>query len=290
MEPILHAAVLGSPIAHSKSPVMHRAAYQHLGLAIAYDRIEVTEDQADEFMGSLAQRYGSTRKLAGFSVTMPLKRVLVPHMAHLSSRVEGLGTLHTIVFDADGNAHGYNTDVDGIRLALKGAGWQPSDGGSMAILGAGGTATAAVAAAADMGLDSVELYVRNPQRAEDTKTIATRFGLIVTVKTLDHFAAEANTHQAVVATLPAHAADGLAAQLPSTHLPPLLDVIYDPWPTTLASAWQQAGGAIASGLEMLLYQGVEQAKLFSQRLRDPDTIDWAEATQQMAAALGIVEP
>jgi len=220
---------------------------------------------------------------------MPLKRVLVPHMAHLSCRVERLGTLNTIAYDADGNAHGYNTDVDGIRLALSGAGYQPSGGGSMAVLGAGGTATAAVAAAADMGLDSVALYVRNPQRAEETKTIATRFGLVVTVKTLDHFAAEARTHQAVVATLPAHAADGLAARLPATQLPPLLDVVYDPWPTALASAWQQAGGAIASGLEMLLYQGVEQAKLFSQRLRDPNTVDWDDVTQHMAAALGIVE-
>lgn len=288
-ERTLFAAVLGSPIAHSKSPAMHQAVYEYLDVPLQYERIEVTQHQADEFMQTLNQRFGSTRQLAGFSVTMPLKSVLVPHMEHISERVERLGVLNTVVYDSAGIAHGYNTDVDGIRQALTKSGFEPRHGGSMAILGAGGTATAAVAAAAEMQLDAVVLYVRNKQRAEDTKTIAARFGLSVDVQHLTDFAQEAGEHRAVVATLPAHAADPIAAQLPRTQLPPLLDVIYDPWPTNLAAAWHDLGGEVASGLDMLLYQGVEQAKLFTQKLLGQRQIDWRAATRHMAKALGLAE-
>lgn len=285
-----HAAVLGSPIAHSKSPAMHQAVYQYLDVPIDYDRIEITQDQADTFFASLEQRFGSRRDLAGFSVTMPLKAVLVPQMDHVSSRVERLGVLNTVVFDQDGAAHGYNTDVDGVRLALAQAGFDSSNGGSMGILGAGGTAVAAVAAAADMGLTKVVLYVRNPQRAQDALDVAARFGLQTQVALLDSFAPETQLHAAVVATLPAHAADALATQLPSAGLPPLLEVIYDPWPTALAAAWQATGAQVASGLDMLLYQGVEQAKLFTKKMvATPDAINWDKATQHMAAALALDE-
>ena len=135
-----HAAVLGSPIAHSKSPAMHQAAYEYLQAPIDYDRFEVAEDKAAEFFASLDQRFGSRRRLVGFSVTMPLKAVLVPHMDDLSTRVQRLGVLNTVVFDKHGAACGYNTDVDGVRLALAQAGFTSADGGSMGILGAGGTA------------------------------------------------------------------------------------------------------------------------------------------------------
>lgn len=296
MEPIsapmdsrFYAAVLGSPIAHSKSPDMHRAVYQHLSIPIQYDRVEVTQDQSAEFMRTLGQRYGSTRQLAGFSVTMPLKAALVPYMDQVSERVERLGVLNTVVYDDDGQAHGYNTDVDGIREALTQAGFASSQGGSMAILGAGGTATAAVAAAAEMGLDTVVLYVRNTQRTQGAITVAARLGLTIEVKQLDEFPSEASLHEAVVATLPAYAADYVAAQLTAVPLPPLLDVIYDPWPTALAAAWRAHGGLVVSGLDMLLYQGVEQAKLFTQKIPAHQDIDWQTATRHMAVALGLCE-
>lgn len=282
------AAVLGSPINHSKSPDMHQAVYDYLDVAIDYGRFELTEDQAGEFFTALHERFGSRKQLAGFSVTMPLKAVLVKHMDHISDRVRLLGVLNTIIFDEAGDAVGENTDVDGIRLALNKAGFRRASGGSMGVLGAGGTATAAVAAAAEMDLKAIVLYVRNPQRAQATFDVAEAFGLATRVAGLEDFPLEAAQHQAVVSTLPAHAADGLAEHLPAHGLPPLLDVIYDPWPTVLANQWTATGAHIASGLDMLLYQGVEQAKLFTEKLLvDPGAVDWEEATQQMAAALGL---
>src|SRR5690625_8646 len=110
-DPIFYAAVLGSPIVHSKSPDIHQAAYQYLAAPIRYERFDLNQQQVDTFMASLPQRYGSTKRLAGFSVTMPLKAALVPYMEYLSTRVARLGVLNTVVFDHEGIAHGYNTDV-----------------------------------------------------------------------------------------------------------------------------------------------------------------------------------
>lgn len=287
-EPIFYAAVLGSPIAHSKSPAIHQAAYQYLAAPIRYERFELKQQQVNTFITTLSQRYGSTKHLAGFSVTMPLKGCLVPYMQYLSSRVARLGVLNTVVFDSEGIAHGYNTDVDGIRHALSTANLTSSAVGSMGILGAGGTASAAIAAAADMGLSEVVLYVRNPDRAKDNLTVAKQYGLEARLRNLTEFPQNVQTHRAVVSTLPAFAADWLVEQLPTRELPPLLDVIYEPWPTALASAWQTAGAHVASGLDMLLYQGVEQVKLFTKKVLEQHTHnDWAIVTDQMATALGI---
>lgn len=282
-----HAAVIGSPVDHSKSPDIHRAAYQILHVPIAYDRIDVPADRADEFMSSLADRYGSTTRLAGFSVTMPLKAALVPHMQEVSLRVQHLNVLNTVVFDDSGIATGYNTDVDGIRHALTNAGFRQPQHGSMAIIGAGGTASAAVGAAAEMGLDEVVFYVRNPARALDSAAVAQRFGLNAEIKLLDEVGNDVQYHSAVVTTLPANAADQLVELLPDGDLPPLLDVIYQPWPTQLAAAWRHTGARVASGLEMLLYQGVAQVQLFTEKLLDHQPINWDDVTTHMAAALGL---
>lgn len=286
--PLFYAAVLGSPITHSKSPEIHHAAYQYLSAPIRYERFDLNQRQVDTFMTSLPQRYGSIKHLAGFSVTMPLKSALVPYMKYPSTRVASLGVLNTVVFDREGIPHGYNTDVDGVRYALSTADLASVNDGSMGVLGAGGTASAAIAAAADMGLVEVVLYVRNPDRAKDNLRVAEEYGLEGRLRSLTEFAQYVQTHRAVVSTLPAFAADWLVEQLPTQNLPPLLDVIYEPWPTALASAWHATGSHVASGLDMLLYQGVEQVKLFTEKVLEHHAdIDWARVTDQMAAALGV---
>ncbi|WP_022870712.1 shikimate dehydrogenase [Yaniella halotolerans] len=282
------AAVLGSPIQHSKSPIMHRAAYDVLGVPITYQRFELTVSEVEDFMSSLSQRYGSVQQIAGFSVTMPLKAALVPHMNNVSNRVARLGVLNTVVFDRNGIPSGHNTDVDGIRRALALSDSRANLGSSMGILGAGGTASAAIAAAAETGMDAVVLYVRNPEKAQDSLDVAHHYGLSAQVKMLTDLPRYVQEHRAVVSTLPAGAADWLAAQLPEYDLPPLLDVIYEPWPTVLVERWKASGVSVASGLDMLLHQGVEQVKLFTQKLVDPrTTIDWQPVTSHMARALGL---
>lgn len=293
--PRWNAGVLGHPIAHSKSPALHAAAYRTLGLDIAYRAHDVTPEQLAGFIAGLGGPAASGADWLGLSVTMPLKGPMVGLMDSVSSRVERLGVLNTVVRDADGTLTGHNTDVDGIVRALVVAGFdQGATGGRMGVLGGGGTAAAAIAAAAQLGLDGIEVFVRNPDKAAGQAALARAFGLDAAVRLLTDFPTSAPGFRAVVATLPPRAADPTAAALATAGpagmpgLPPLLDAAYDPWPSALASAWSALGGQVVSGLEMLLYQAVEQVRLFTARVRTGATEpDWSAVTGAMAAAISL---
>ncbi|MGW3945033.1 shikimate dehydrogenase [Micrococcus luteus] len=301
--PRLRAAVLGRPIAHSLSPVLHGAAYGVLGLDVDYRRRDLGEDEVGAFV---AGRLGAPRTAdggdaaargedwLGCSVTMPLKRAVVGCAGRVSERVRLLGTANTLVRDHPehpGLVSAENTDVDGILGALASAGLaERGSGGAVGILGNGGTATAAVLAAATLGADEVVFGVRDAARAAEVTALADALGLAWRTVGQPELAAAAPGLRAVVATLPPRAADPLAAHVPvGAALPPLLDAAYDPWPSALASAWTEAGGAVASGLSMLLHQGVEQVRLFTARPRAAAGMpepDWAAVTRAAARALG----
>lgn len=282
------AAVLGHPIDHSKSPPLHTAAYDYLQRDINYGRHDVTVDELPGFVAGIRSEDRKTSDWLGFSVTMPLKGGMVPLMDELSDRVQRLGFLNTVVFDADGRATGHNTDVDGIVEALRFAGDDATRvGGTMGILGGGGTAAAAILAAHLMQMDGVSLLVRTPDKATDHLELARSYGLEATVGHLDDFAIEAPGHRALVSTLPPRAADEVASTISAGALPPLLDAAYDPWPSRLALDWNERGGQVVSGLEMLLYQAVEQVRLFTARVDENTDVDWSAMTAAMAHAVGL---
>ncbi|QCU79370.1 shikimate dehydrogenase [Citricoccus sp. SGAir0253] len=295
----MRAGVLGHPIGHSRSPVLHAAAYATLGLDIDYRAHDVTPGQLAGFMGSLGDADGpAPGEWLGLSVTMPLKGEMVRFMHRLSPRVERLGVLNTVVRDADGTLTGHNTDVDGIVEALGFAGFRRDPaGGRLGVLGGGGTAAAAIAAADRMGLDGVDLFVRTPARAAGQADLARALDLDAAIRPLAEFPTAAPGFRAVVATLPPRAADPVAGALEGASasgpagadaLPPLLDAAYDPWPSALATAWRHRGGQVVSGLEMLLYQAVEQVRLFTERLRTDGTgADWPAVTDAMARSVGL---
>ncbi|REE03200.1 shikimate dehydrogenase [Citricoccus muralis] len=305
------AGVLGHPISHSKSPALHRAAYRALGLDVAYDAHDVTPEALPAFMGGLDRSSGTGFDWLGFSVTMPLKSAMMPLVDRYSPRAERLGFLNTVVWDGDGVSTAYNTDVEGIVESLVFAGYQREvTGGRMGILGGGGTAAAAIAAAEKLGLAGVDLFVRTPAKAAEHADLARGFGLTPRIRLLEDFPTAAGGFRAVVATLPPRAADPTAAALAGAlsgaqngaqkgetvgsaepaPLPPLLDAAYDPWPSALALSWQQQGGQVVSGLEMLLYQAVEQVRLFTERIRPDGTEpDWPAVIASMAAAIDLTE-
>lgn len=276
---VRRAAVLGHPIAHSQSPFLHSAAYDFLGLDIDYRRIDVPEALLPEFLAG----EGAATGWLGWSVTMPLKSAMVDAVAHRSPRVQALGVLNTVIHrpgaqaDAAATLHGENTDVDGIVAALGEAGLRSTadrDEASFGIIGAGATATAALAAAAELGYTHVRSYARSAQRAAELEPIARSLGLklriLPLVGLIDDLRDETASPEAVVSTLPPRAADELARAVP--NLPtavPLLDVAYDPWPSQLASSWESAGGHVVSGLVMLLHQAVKQVELFTANTESP---------------------
>lgn len=301
------AGVLGHPISHSKSPALHRAAYRALGLDVAYEAHDVTPEALPAFMAGLDRSPETGFDWLGFSVTMPLKSAMMPLVDRYSPRAERLGFLNTVVWDGDGISTAYNTDVEGIVESLVFAGYRREvTGGRMGILGGGGTAAAAIAAAEKLGLAGVDLFVRTPAKAAEHAELARGFGLTPRVRLLEDFPTAARGFRAVVATLPPRAADPTAEALAgalseaqkgdtagnaeASPLPPLLDAAYDPWPSALARSWQDQGGQVVSGLEMLLYQAVEQVRLCTERLRPAGTEpDWPAVVAAMAAAIDLPE-
>ncbi|MET1089349.1 MAG: shikimate dehydrogenase [Arthrobacter sp.] len=263
----LRAAVLGHPISHSKSPALHHAAYSILGIGMSYTAIDVTEELLPSFMRQIRDQPG----WRGLSVTMPLKAAMAGEVDEIRGVARTLGVVNTVSFAEDGNGFrtiGSNTDVAGIVNAVRHAGAQTPS--APVVLGGGGTAAAAVAALKELGAGSARLFVRDPARTADVRSAADSLGVALEVRPIAEAAGPTAAADVVISTLPPRAADGLAAEIAALKTPTpgvLLDVAYDPWPSLIASVWQAGGGAVVPGLEMLLYQAVEQVRLFS-RIED----------------------
>jgi len=255
------AAVLGSPIAHSLSPVLHRAAYAALGLdGWRYDRFEVDEVALPGFVDGL-----DPAQWAGLSLTMPLKRAILPLLDEVTPTAASVEAVNTVVFTADRRRLGDNTDIPGMVAALRERGVTSVP--SAAVLGAGATASSALAALAQICRGEVTAYVRGPARAAEMRQWGERLG--VSVHTADWTdAAKALGEPLVVNTTPAGAADHLADAVPDAP-GALFDVLYDPWPTALAAAWSARSGAVVGGLDLLVHQAVLQVEQHTGRAPAP---------------------
>ncbi|MFF8512670.1 shikimate dehydrogenase [Streptomyces sp. NPDC015492] len=245
------AAVLGSPIAHSLSPVLHRAAYAALGLGDwSYDRFEVDEGGLAGFVGELDGSW------AGLSLTMPLKRAVIPLLDGITDTAASVEAVNTVVLHEDGRRTGDNTDIPGMLAALRERGVEKVE--SAAVLGAGATASSALAALARICDGPVTAYVRSEARAEEMRGWGERLGVEVRTAAWDD-AREAFAAPLVVATTPAGTTNALASAVPDA-VGTLFDVLYDPWPTALAAAWSDRGGKVVGGLDLLVHQAVLQVE------------------------------
>ncbi len=245
------AGVLGSPIAHSKSPQLHLAAYRALGLHDwTYDRIECNAEQLPGVVGGFGPEW------VGVSVTMPGKFAALRFADERTARAEQVGSANTLVRTPRG-WRADNTDIDGVAGALGQA------SGQVLVAGSGGTAPAAVVGLATLGITGITVVARNPDKAARLIDLGTRVGVPTTYCGLDDGAltdAVAGA-QVLVSTLPAHVAARYAGTF--AVIPVLLDAIYNPWPTPLAAAVQAAGGRVVSGLQMLLHQAFAQVEQFT---------------------------
>ncbi|MFF3840510.1 shikimate dehydrogenase [Streptomyces sp. NPDC001930] len=268
------AAVLGSPIAHSLSPVLHRAAYAELGLDDwSYERFEVDEAALPGFVGELDDSW------AGLSLTMPLKRAIIPLLDGISDTAASVEAVNTVVFHEDGRRVGDNTDIPGMLAALRERGVEKVE--SAAVLGAGATASSALAALARICAGPVTAYVRSEARAEEMRGWGERLGVDVRTAAWDD-AAEAFAAPLVVATTPAGTTNALATAVPDA-VGTLFDVLYDPWPTALAAAWSDRGGKVVGGLDLLVHQAVLQVEQMTGVPRAPLAAMRAAGEQALAA-------
>lgn len=274
-------AVLGKPIAHSLSPVLHNAAYRALGLDDwRYDKHEVGEDGLDGFLHSLDPRW------AGLSLTMPLKKTIQPYGEPSNVWAKELRVANTAVFDwtkpNPSGAEGipairlYNTDVLGIQLAFehsygtRGVAVPADRSREAVIIGNGNTATSALAACTMMpDIGHVTVVARHPGKNVDLEPLARKFLPAehpIDIVGMEQAAETLSRADVAINTIPGHAADGIADALDGEARNAdgtLLDVVYDPRPTRLMSVWREHGGTAIGGEEMLLYQAMIQVWLMT---------------------------
>jgi shikimate dehydrogenase len=247
--------VLGSPIAHSRSPELHLAAYRALGLHDwTYERIECGAEELPRVVGGLGPEW------VGVSVTMPGKFAALRFADERTERAAQVGSANTLVRTPAG-WRADNTDIDGVAGALRSeSGWAS---GRALVCGSGGTAPAAVVGLAGLGVSGITVVARDPQKAARLVDLGTRIGVATRFCGLDsgELGEEVAAAEALVSTIPADVAARYAGTFAA--IPVLLDAVYDPWPTPLAEAVAAAGGRVISGLQMLLHQAFAQVEQFT---------------------------
>jgi shikimate dehydrogenase len=248
---VRRCAVLGSPIEHSLSPALHRAAYTQLGLDWTYDKLEIDQHRLAPFVAGLDESW------RGLSLTMPLK-VAVLELGEVDQLAQLAGAGNTLILEAD-TRRVYNTDVGGLAWAVRQVTTVPLP--RVTILGTGATASAALIAAAQLGAQQVTVAARTPSRAEPLRALSRELGVELEIR--PWWARLPQTNLAV-STVVSGAADTIAPSV-ADSAPLIVDAIYDPWPTVLATTAQQAGCTVISGRDLLIGQALLQIELMTGR-------------------------
>jgi shikimate dehydrogenase len=268
-----HCAVLGDPIEHSLSPVLHRAGYEALGLDWTYEPRQVRSGDLPWFLSALDESW------RGLSLTMPLKREALALIESRSRRAELAGGINTLVRTTYGWA-GDNTDYPGAVAAVRERYQRPIR--TAAVLGAGATAGSTGLAMAELGAREVVLLARDAARAEESRAV---------------IAAHPSKPQVTIAPLEARPdVDALVSTIPAVaqiaplvaawcQVPLLFEVVYDPWPTPLMQSVAGVGGTVVSGLDLLVQQAVLQFELFTSQ---PAPLAAMRTAGEIA--LGIAQP
>jgi len=274
-------AVLGSPIGHSLSPALHRAAYACLGLPWGYDAIEMLPTGLSEF---IASRESDWR---GLSLTMPLKRAVMPLLDGVDRVAELTGVANTVLFHGTTgkwNLQGFNTDVFGIVEAFRGAGVERLT--TVRILGAGATAASAILAVAQLGARRVRVSARSATSLVALFALGEVLGVDVREARADDVD-DGMSPDAVISTLPGGAEHSYRWDASAQALSVLFDVAYDPWPSPLAASWLRAGGRVIPGIEMLVNQALLQVRIFVGGGADRILPDESSVLVAMRGAVGL---
>lgn len=262
--------VLGHPIGHSLSPVMHRTAYELLGLAWEYDAYDIVEADLAAFVAGCGPQW------RGLSLTMPLKRAVLPLLTRSSDLVRRVGVANTALLE-DGALIGHNTDVGGVVGGLLDVGVHTVR--SAIILGAGATADSVLVALEDLGLRRLHVAARQPARAGPLARRASAAGIRVTTGSLAGLTGDQTDDHlddlsgdlsgdlsdgvdVCVSTLPGGADSGVGDGVLSGSRV-VLDVAYDPWPSPLLARALGHGGLVVDGITMLAHQAAEQVRLMT---------------------------
>lgn len=257
--------VIGSPITHSKSPAIHLAAYQELGLDWSYQKVEVPEGNLSDFMAHLALESTSV-----VSVTMPLKIEAAEFATRSSPLVQATGIANTLI-PRNGEWFAENTDVFGITRTLGDRDVKLSGSASVTVLGSGATAISALAALAELGFSQASVVSRNQGALAEMARIGESFSISLAAVELPESDLAPTDEltltlgaDLVISTLPSEVATRLGGWLPK-DVGFLFDVTYHPWPSGLAKSWFTNGGDVVGGLDLLVNQAAAQIEMATDR-------------------------
>jgi shikimate dehydrogenase len=256
----VRCAVHRDPKEHTQSPVLHRAAYDAWDLDWTYDAVRVAAGGLAAYVAGLSAEW------RGLSLTMPLKREVVPLLTSRDAWTEVSGAANTVLLEPGGGRHGLNTDVPGAQAALAEATDTPLR--SALVLGGGATAASVLLALAERGLERATVAVRDPARVRETRTAVARHPRAPRLDVVGLADLPATTADIVVSTIPVAAQTDrlLTAVAP---VPVVFDVVYDPWPTPLAAAALADGRTLVGGFDLLLWQAVDQLRAMTGRFDVP---------------------
>ena len=266
---MIRAAVLGSPIAHSLSPLLHQSAYKILGAQGTYEAIEVAAGELAQFLK------GKDSDWTGFSLTMPLKEEVLAIANVIDPVAQKISSANTL-FRRDNLWFASSTDITGFGFALDSRGF--TNAKSAIILGAGATARAVVGAL-DGRIDEIRIVSRNTGREEAIRKCATKS--VISFVPWEYTTPIAQS-DLVVNTTPLYGADLFADYLPSKISSLFFEVLYRPWPTVLHSRWRENGGETMDGIDLLVHQAIEQIALFSGK--SVDRASMAQELRKLAVA------
>ena len=265
------AAVIGSPIEHSLSPVIHRAAWAQIGIdGWEYHRLEQDADSLPRFIGGLGG------DCVGLSVTMPCKQAVMPLLDAIDPLASAVGAVNTVV-PSSGVLAGFNTDVTGISSAIRRACSQADRAlpTSAVVLGARATASSALAALGELGIVTSTVAARRFGGPGSVVAASSRLGVSIDQvlwSDRDAVLRAISGADLVISTLPAGVADPLAEHMTVREGQILLDVVYSPRETALRSAFERNGGIVAEGTDMLVFQAAAQVQLMTGRTPKTDVM------------------
>jgi shikimate dehydrogenase len=234
---MIKCAVLGSPISHSLSPLLHRTAYEELQIEGSYEAIEVDENSFDSFFEKV-----KAENWTGFSLTMPLKELAYLRADQADDLVKKISSANTLL-NISGKWVAISTDLLAFKSLL-----EIEKKSKVKVIGGGGTARAAVGAL-DGSVDEIEVYIRNSGRKEKLQKCAQKSKIV-----FKDMGALTGAGDLIISTLPKGELDPYVEKLSSGD-GTFFDVIYNPWPTKVASVWQ---GKVISGLDLLVEQAMYQ--------------------------------
>jgi shikimate dehydrogenase len=270
--------IMGDPVDHSLSPVMHNAALAELGVDYAYVPFPVQAENLATALQGLA-----AVGVQGFSITIPHKQAILPLLTTVTPEAQAVGAVNTVWRTEQGWA-GTNTDVPGFMAPLQnGRDWSAA---TVVVLGNGGAARAVVTGCSQLGLAKLQVVGRNAAKLAKFQASWANTPLAPTAHGWDALPNLLPQADLVVNTTPigmAHTADPTPLTAAEIALIPahglVYDLIYTPRPTRLLTLAAERGMATQDGLEMLVQQGAIALERWIQQPVPIDTmrqalVDW----------------